>query len=542
MKSKMSIRSLQLSFLAIAIAALASCKKDNSASIATVTTNLTITNITGVSASGGGAVTDDKGETVTARGLCWSTNVNPSTKDSLTKDGSGAGTFTSTMSNLQPNTTYYVRAYATNSAGTGYGNAVSFTTKKLPVLTTTAATNITPNSASSGGEVTDDGGQTITERGVCWSTNPKPTTVDSKITASGTTGVFTASLVALMPNTTYYARAYATNAAGTGYGAAVSFTTIAPYAPVLTTLDATLISNTTATVGGNITDDGGQTITERGICYSNSGTPSITDSKTADANGGSGIFNVNLSGLTANTTFYSRAYATNASGTSYGNLVNFKTAVTPTTITDYDGNIYHTVTIGTQTWMVENLKVTHYRDGSAIPNVTSNTTWSSLSSGAWCDYNNSTANGTTYGHLYNWYAVNDSRIIAPTGWHVPSDAEWTVLENYLIANGYNYDGTTTENKLPKALASKSNWTTSTVIGSIGYDLISNNKSGLNALPAGYRGRDGICKSILLSAAFWTNTTSDTQNAHYRSLDYNLPNEYISSTYKLNGHTVRCIKD
>ena len=538
----MSIRNLQLSFLAIAIAALVSCKKDNSASIATVTTNLIITNITGVSASGGGAVTDDKGETVTARGLCWSTNVNPSTKDSLTKDGSGAGTFTSTMANLQPNTTYYVRAYATNSAGTGYGNAVSFTTKKLPVLTTTAATSITPNSASSGGEVTDDGGQTITERGVCWSTNPKPTTADSKITASGTAGVFTASLVALTPNTTYYARAYATNAAGTGYGAAVSFATIAPYEPVLTTLDATLISNTTATVGGNITDDGGQIVTERGICYSTSGTPTITDSKTADANGGSGIYNVNLSGLTANTTYYARAYATNASGTSYGNLVNFKTAVTPTTITDYDGNIYHAVVIGTQTWMVENLKVTHYRDGSAIPNITSNATWSSLSSGAWCDYNNSTANGTTYGHLYNWYAVSDSRNITPTGWHVPSDAEWTVLENYLIANGYNYDGSKTGNKIGKALAAKTNWIVSSNVGAIGNDLTKNNNSGLALPPSGNRNdATGIFDAIGSFGGFWSATVNITgswnRDLHNTSIDLG---RY--DTNKRYGMAIRCIKD
>lgn len=101
------------------------------------------------------------------------------------------------------------------------------------------------------------------------------------------------------------------------------------------------------------------------------------------------------------------------------------------TVTDFDGNIYHVVTIGTQDWLIENLKVTHYRTGDAIPNVTGNTQWGNLTTGAYCDYDNSVGNGTTYGRLYNWFAVNDSRKIAPTGWHVSSDAEWTVLTTYL---------------------------------------------------------------------------------------------------------------
>jgi uncharacterized protein (TIGR02145 family) len=101
------------------------------------------------------------------------------------------------------------------------------------------------------------------------------------------------------------------------------------------------------------------------------------------------------------------------------------------TVTDIDGNVYKTVTIGTQTWMTSNLRVTHYRDGSSITNVTDDTTWDGFKTGAWCDMSNSAANGTIYGHLYNWYAVNDSRNIAPLGWHVPTITEWTTLITYL---------------------------------------------------------------------------------------------------------------
>src|SRR5574344_1985932 len=134
--------------------------------------------------------------------------------------------------------------------------------------------------------------------------------------------------------------------------------------------------------------------------------------------------------------------------------------ITYGSITDIDGNTYKTVTIGTQTWMAENLKVTKYNDGIAIPNVTDATAWSELTTGALCDYDNTPSNSETYGKLYNWYAVNTGKL-CPTGWHVPSDAEWTILENYLIANGYNYDGTTTNNKIAKAMASSSGWKSST---------------------------------------------------------------------------------
>src|ERR1035437_40951 len=124
----------------------------------------------------------------------------------------------------------------------------------------------------------------------------------------------------------------------------------------------------------------------------------------------------------------------------------------PKTVTDIDGNVYHTVTIGSQVWMVENLKTTRFLNGESIPNITDNYSWATLSTGAYCDYDNLTDNSSNYGHLYNWFAVVDSRKIAPTGWHVPTDAEWIILQNYLLANGYNYDSTTTDNKYAKSLA------------------------------------------------------------------------------------------
>ena len=213
-------------------------------------------------------------------------------------------------------------------------------------------------------------------------------------------------------------------------------------------------------------------------------------------------------------------------------------------VTDIDGNGYQTVTIGTQTWMAENLKVTHYRDGTVIPNVTSATSWAALTTGAYCDYANSTTNGTIYGHLYNWYTAIDSRNISPAGWHVPTDAEWKTLENYLIANGYNYDGTKSGNKIAKSLASTVYWMTDTSDGSVANDVSKNNKSGFSGLPAGYRyDINGNSYGLGGQAIWWSST-----NLYNLSIgsDKNMSSAYIDANslngYKHYGFSIRCIKD
>ena len=173
-------------------------------------------------------------------------------------------------------------------------------------------------------------------------------------------------------------------------------------------------------------------------------------------------------------------------------------ALQPTSVTDQDGNTYDYLTYGNQVWTVENAEMVTYRDGTPIPQVIDNTEWLNLTTGAWSYYNND----PTKPRLYNWYAVmgiydsasfSDATLrkeFAPEGWHVPSDAEWTTLEEYLIASDYNYDGTTTGNKIAKAMASTTGWISSTETGAIGNDQSLNNYSGFNAFPEGYRGNDG----------------------------------------------------
>ena len=196
-------------------------------SLATLTTTVA-TQITENSALVGGNVTADGNATVTERGVVYSTSSNPTIANNKLASGNGTGSFTCTLTDLQDNTTYYVRAYATNSVGTAYGEEISFKTnvkKSLATLTTTAATQITENSALVGGNVTADGNATVTERGVVYSTSSNPTIANNKLASGNGTGSFTCTLTDLQDNTTYYVRAYATNSVGTAYGAQISFKT-----------------------------------------------------------------------------------------------------------------------------------------------------------------------------------------------------------------------------------------------------------------------------------------------------------------------------
>lgn len=288
-----------------------------------------ITNITPTGAMCGGTITLANGNTlpVTARGVCWSTNHNPTTTDSHTSDGTGSGSFTSSISGLTVNTTYYVRAYAVNELGTYYGAEKSFnTTAGLPVVTTKDIMDIHPLSATGGGVVTNDNGFTITSRGVCWSVVQNPTINDNHTTNGVGTGEFNTFMENLQNSTTYHVRAYATNANGTAYGEDKSFTTTSGEITV-TTNAVTNVTASAATSGGNatITNDNNLSITAKGVCWSTSHNPSINDNHSNDGSG-TGAFNSSITGLSVNTTYYVRAYATNQIDTYYGSEKTFVTS------------------------------------------------------------------------------------------------------------------------------------------------------------------------------------------------------------------------
>jgi uncharacterized protein (TIGR02145 family) len=303
-----------------------------SASLAELTT-MEITGITKTSAASGGNVTSEGGTPVTARGVCWNSAANPTTANNKTTDGEGSGSFGSSITGLEVYTKYYVRAYAINSGGTAYGNELSFTTKPedpvSPTVTTTEVTSVTTNSAVSGGEVTSDGGASVLSRGVCWSTSSNPTIDNLKTTDGSGTGSFTSSITGLTPGTSYHVRAYATNSIGTSYGADIPFTTSVSVS-VVTTTSISEITSTTAASGGNVISNGGTSVTARGVCWSTSSNPTITDFKTID-DAGTGSFVSSITELIPCTAYHVRAYATNSSGTAYGEDVTFTTGtVLPT--------------------------------------------------------------------------------------------------------------------------------------------------------------------------------------------------------------------
>ena len=302
-----------------------------------------VSSVTSASAVSGGNITDDGDGKITVRGICWSTAPAPSLTDNITANGKGTGSFTSNITGLIPGTSYHVRAYATNSAGTSYGNDITFTTDAVsPTITTTAVYNVTRTTATSGGNITSNGGAVVTTSGICWGTSHNPSIAGSHTNDGTSSGNFTSSLTSLVPNTLYYVRAYATNNAGTGYGNEVSFTTNPVVPATLTTTAVSSVTSTSASSGGNITDDGDGAISARGICWATTPAPTISDSKTSNGTG-TGSFTSNLTGLLPGTSYHVRAYATNNAGTAYGNDLTFTTdAIIPTIITAAAYNITRT--------------------------------------------------------------------------------------------------------------------------------------------------------------------------------------------------------
>ena len=289
-----------------------------------IVTTVEPTDITATSAVVGGIVSIEEGNHIFARGVCWSTEPNPDIDGNHISNGAEAGSFTNTLTELIPSTTYYVRVYVVTDYGLAYGNETIFSTLNgIPVVTTAVVTNVLGDGAICGGTVTDGNGLDVIARGVCWSTSPNPTVADSLTDDGSGMGDFISSITGLNVNTTYYVRSYAITVAGTGYGEQKTFTT-QDGIPTLTTADVTNITEESAICGGDITDNGGLNITDRGVCWSTSPNPTIADQHTVDGSG-IGSFSSSIMGLSMSTTYYVRAYATNSCTTAYGNEISFTT-------------------------------------------------------------------------------------------------------------------------------------------------------------------------------------------------------------------------
>jgi uncharacterized protein (TIGR02145 family) len=308
------------------------------------------------------------------------------------------------------------------------------------------------------------------------------------------------------------------------------------------------ITPTSALAGGEVTDDGGSPVTARGVCWGTYTEPTIQGSRTTDGSG-SGSFASTMTGLTASTTYYMRAYATNSTGTTYGEEKIFNTTDAGITVSDFDGNVYQTVQIGSQIWMAENLKTTHYANGSAITLVEGTGEWDALGANekAYCWYGNSISNRDLYGGLYTWAAAmngaagstaNPSGIqgVCPDGWHLPSDAEWQELEMFLgmsqvDADALDWRGTDEGGNLKES--GTSHWTSP--------NTGATNESGFTALPGGSRTEDGSFQTIGDAACFWAATGDDPDRATGRLLDHTRAEIYRAGFFKEQGFSVRCVQ-
>lgn len=309
--------------------------------------------------------------------------------------------------------------------------------------------------------------------------------------------------------------------------------------PVLTTAEITVLKEATAKSGGNITSNGGSDIIQRGVCWSTSSNPTIADSITRDSTG-IGVFSSIITKILPCTTYYVRAYATNSAGTAYGNEKSFTTTGIPMpinrpniitfnpnlnygTVTDIDGNVYKTITIGKYTWLAENLRVTRFRNGDPIPYLNDNSDWECYDffvpgKIGLCDYQNTHNRDSIakYGFLYTLRTIIDSRNIAPIGWHVADEWDTIIYDNTLTVCGIDWDSTTKD---------KSNV----------------NNSGLTILPSGYRDNTGAfrnknnCFQVSVGGA-WAIIYPTFKYVAGSGQIYNHANAIQW------GYSVRCVKD
>jgi uncharacterized protein (TIGR02145 family) len=448
----------------------------------------------------------------------WGSQADLSDGASVSADTTGGSTTIEyAVSGLTPGKVHYVSAYATNASGTTYGDTIALLTS--PGITTDAADELAAVSATLNATFSAD---SITAQGFVWGLQADLS--DGTSVSADTTGGSTAieyAVSGLTPGKIHYVSAYATNASGTTYGDTIALLT----SPGITTDAADELTAESATLNSTFSAD---SITAQGFVWGLQSDLSDGTNVSADTTGGSTAIEYALTGLTEDATYYFSAYATNASGTTYGDTLSFVAKLAPCgdlTSVSYQGYNYNIVAIGTQCWFAENLRNANYNDGSAIPSGLDPTTWSSTTDGAVTIYDeegaNESSNLADYGRLYNWYAVNTGNL-CPSDWHVPTDAEWTTLTNGLGGIAAAGDA------LKSSLSDTPEWN-------------GTNSSGFSALAGGVRLDAGNFYDEGNAGYFWSSTLNGT-NADQRSLrNTNAGVNQGSSGLRL-GLSVRCVRD
>lgn len=466
---------------------------------------------------------DDIGQNaISDHGFCWSEQRDPTITGSSSSEGqrNSPGNFSSTVSGLLPNTTYYYKAYVTSSAGTEYAKEKSFITDAfLPSVTTSPIESITQTSAQGGGNVTDDGGAWVSDRGICWSTSQNPEITNKQSHAGEGMGSFTGMLTDLSPHTTYFVRAYAINSVGIRYGNEVSFDTPDNAKPT-----AGFMSDKTTIVEGE------------SVLFSDQSTNAPTSWEWDFGDGGSSTQQNPTHTYNSAGTYTVTLTASNSYGNDIESKPGYITVIEATVgiVTDREGNNYNTVKIGNQWWLAENLRATRYNDNTAIPLVTNGNTWSNLSTPGYCWYNNDP--GTSdYGALYNWQAVNTSKL-CPSGWHVPSDAEWRQLELFIGMSEELVEDTGQRGDLGGELKETgfTHWDSPNFRATDNY--------GFGARGTGLRKHDGTFLGQGQYGDFWTATEDVSGTAWVHGMAFDDDYIWRAMYGQEYGFPVRCVKD
>jgi uncharacterized protein (TIGR02145 family) len=423
----------------------------------------------------------------------------------------------------------------------------------VPVVQTLPVVWTSATAASGGGII--DGQANVTKRGLVWSTSPNPKITDSKSEAGSGNGEFTSTLTGISNSNTYYVRAYAETNSTVVYGNEVFLSGQGPTSGTISALNCTSashngsisqgsaasgVSSVISYTGGNGGNHNGQTVSSTGVTgltatlapgvfSTGSGTLTYTINGNPSSIG-TASFAINIGGQSCTLTrTVSGGGPSGISAHTCGATNVHNPAKTYGSMTDQEGNVYKTIVIGAQEWMAENLKTTIYNNGEPIANVNESNLWADLATfslGAWCYYNNDSQYDCPYGKLYNWYAVADPRNICPTGWHVPSDAEWTTLTTFLgseSAAGGKMKGTGLQYwASPNASAT--------------------NESAFSGLPGGFRGQDGTFNYIFSSGFWWSSTDFNADYGAGIILGFNNSNIVSITNGRQTGFSARCLRD